>query len=471
MPETNYIEKQGSMAMGDEPSNIERGSRASSAIFVLLCSLPVFTTILFGGVDSATWILIIFCATAIFLLWLAETRNVGGFPIGKSNLPIPLAALILIGLIQLAPLGGGEHAGISTSTALSSDPFSTRLFVVRLLVYFVFFSACLTFINNEGRIKKATIFIIVFGALMAFFAILQRLANPDGIYGMRETPQAISFGPFVNQHHFASFMQMTAGVTLGLLLGSSIERDRKVLLGILFVAMGVAAVWTSSRGGLVGFIAVIIMAALLSFVSRGEKHREKSTESNQKLIAAGTAAALLLVIFGVVLMLGGGDLLLRGTGVGVEGGDLSTGRAHFWPIALRIFFENPVLGAGLDAFGAAFTKHDTWNGMLRVEQAHNEYLQILADAGIAGIACLAAFIFLLFRGSLKVIASGSGFRREAAVGALAGCFGILIHSFFDFPLRTPSNAFFFLMLAVIATVPVAIVNKARMHRRRSSSEH
>ena len=141
-------------------------------------------------------------------------------------------------------------------------------------------------------------------------------------------------------------------------------------------------------------------------------------------------------------------------GVGLSNmNDISNGRTHFWGVAWRIFLDYPFLGAGLDAFAFAFPKYDTWNGHFRVEQAHSDYLQILADAGIAGFVCAAAFIFLLFKNGLKTVRQSSdSFRRNTAVGALAGCCGILIHSFFDFPLRTPSNALFFLTLTVLATV-------------------
>jgi O-antigen ligase len=152
--------------------------------------------------------------------------------------------------------------------------------------------------------------------------------------------------------------------------------------------------------------------------------------------------------------------------VGLEAAqtDVSNGRAHYWPIALKIFFANPILGAGLDAFGVAFTKFDTWNGAFRVEQAHNDYLQMLADAGLAGFGCIAVFVYFLLRKGFAVIAaSPGGFRRNAAIGALAGCFGVLVHSFFDFPLRTPSNGFFFLLLAAIATVTVMVAQPS--HRR------
>ena len=135
--------------------------------------------------------------------------------------------------------------------------------------------------------------------------------------------------------------------------------------------------------------------------------------------------------------------------------DVTNGRFHFWGIAVQIFLDHPILGAGLDAFGVAFPKYDTWTGIFRVEQAHNDYLQTLADSGVAGIICVGTFIGLLFRNGLQTIKFAENSLRKAfSIGALGGCFAILIHSFVDFPLRTPSNAFFFLLLAAIATISI-----------------
>ena len=179
----------------------------------------------------------------------------------------------------------------------------------------------------------------------------------------------------------------------------------------------------------------------------------------------GGGLALILVLFGAVLLLGGDESLLRGTGL-VSFEDVSTGRTHFWQIAWRIFLDYPLIGAGLDAYATAFPQYDTWNGMFRVEQAHNDYLQILADAGILGFAFVAAFIFLLFRRGLDIVGeTKDAFRRNLAIGALAGCAGILIHSFFDFPLRTPANALFFLILAVLATASINFPKPVRRSRK------
>lgn len=439
----------------------EGASRLSKMAFFLICAVPIFATLLFGGVDNATWLLITLIVLAITLLWLAESWRSGGLIVNRSALQLPLAALALIGIIQILPLGHYDLVGVSVVRSLSMDAFATRMFLTRLIVYLVFFAACLVFINTEARMRKIVLLVIVFGSVLAFFGIVQRLSDPEAIYGIRATPQAIPFGPFVNQHHFAAFMEMTAGVTLGMLLGRHMARNRKALLAFALVLMSVAIVLTGSRGGLLGLLSVTIFAFIASYKLRG---KTRETGRGTRVALALSAIAFVLLTLGVVVFVGGGDSLLRGVGAGELTGDISSGRLHFWAIALKIFAANPLIGAGLDAFGVAFTRNDTWNGVFRVEQAHNDYLQVLAEAGIAGLACLAVFIYLLFRKGWSVIGGSSGFRREAAIGSLAGCFGVLVHSFFDFPLRTPSNAFFFLMLCTVATARVAAEHH---HRRRT----
>ena len=294
----------------------EKVSRLSSAVFFLLCVLPVFATVVYGGVDNATWIFITALWALIVLLWLAESWRLGGVLLNSSSLQFPIAGLLLIALVQLLPLSGGVVAGIAVDSAWSLDQYSTRLFLTRLVVYLTFFAACLAFINTSRRLKKVVVGIIIFGAAMAFLGILQRLANPDGIYGLRQTPAAIPFGPFVNQHHFAAFMQMTGGLTLGLLFGRDLPREKQVLLAAALVVMGVAVVFTGSRGGLLGFGSVVAFITLLELLSgrwssRGDEPRIDAGV-RRKFVLMASGAALFVIIFGVAILLGGNDNLLRG---------------------------------------------------------------------------------------------------------------------------------------------------------------
>lgn len=452
----------------------ENGSRLSSIIFILLCVMLIFSVVFYGAVDTAALAVLTAVAAVIVLFWLADGWKTGQFKYNSSLLQVPLLALILIGLIQLLPLrnfvASEELLSTQSVSSLSLNPYMTRLAIIRLGVDFVFFAALLTFINHRSRLKKLILTIIIFSSIMAFYGILQRLANLEGIYGVRETPQAIPFASFVNQHHFAAFMEMTIGLTLGILFGKGVKKEMRIYLLIAALMMGMAIIFTGSRGGMISFLAVLGFIVFANVLWDRQKSDDESEEDikisrfRRNLLLVGGGLVLIFVLFGSVILLGGDNALLRGVGLNVSQDDYSSGRTHFWSVALKIFFDYPILGAGLDAFGTAFSRYDSWNGMFRVEQAHNDYLQILADAGILGFICVFAFIFLLFKQSLRTIGNASDhFRRNAAIGALAGCFGIVVHSFFDFPLRTPSNAFYFLAMATVATVAVYY---PKHHRKR-----
>ncbi len=451
----------------------EKPSRLSGAIFVAVCAVAVFAVVAFGAVDVWALGLLSIFVGVIGILWLADAKMTGAFSFSTSPLQLPLLGLIAIGLIQLLPLRGAvvsaDLLSVPASGALSIAPYLTRFAVVQLAIYFVFFAAALAFINNQKRMRAAVVLIVSFGALWAFFGILQQLTNPGDIYGLRESSQAHPFASYVNRHHFAALMELTTGLTLALLFGKATKADKRVFLIIAVVIMGMAIIFTGSRGGLISFFAVLAFVVAANSLkkrteSSGEGGGEKLGTYRRKFALAIGALALVLGLFGAVIMLGGDESLNRVVGLTGNETDLSNGRSHFWQTAVKIISDNPILGTGLDSFGVAFTRYDTWNGNLRVEQAHNDYLQTLADAGIFGFLCVASFIVLLFKRGLHVAAKSSDiFRRNTATGALAGCFGILIHSLFDFPLRTPGNAYFFLIFAALAT---ATINYPKLYKHR-----
>ena len=456
----------------DEPS------RLSGIVFFLLCAIPIFSAVAFGGNDSWALGLISVFTFLLAAFWLADAWLKKEFWFNSSAIQLPLAGLISIGAIHLLPLRSAnlssEMLSIAASNSLSIAPYATRFAIAQLLIYFIFFAAALAFINNQKRLQKIVFIIVVFGSLMAFFGILQRLAGAEAIYGLRPSPNALPFASFINQHHFAAFMEMTIGITLALVFGQGTKKDKQILLIIAAVVMGIAILLTGSRGGLISLLGVVgflVTANLLvktknGVNSGGEEADKKNFRRNFSVVAGGMS--LMLVLFGAVLLLGGDESLLRGIGFEANQTDISSGRKHFWQVGLKIFLDYPILGAGLDSFGTAFTTYDTGNGNFRVEQAHNDYLQVLAEAGIIGFTCVAAFIFLLFKKSLQIIGTASdNFRRSSAIGALAGCFGVLVHSFFDFPLRTTANAFFFLILVVIATGSIYYPKFQRKERRSS----
>ena len=444
-------------------------TRFGSAIVVILCLILVLSVITYGAVDTGTTGFLAVLLTMVVWLWLAEAWKLRAFSFSSNPIQLAVVGLILIGLIQLLPLRGFDLFGILSlepSHTLSLDQNATRLAVLRLTLYLVYFAAALSFIVTKKRFRRTVITIIIFGALIAVFAILQKLLNPENIYGARQTIQASIFGPYVNGHHFAGLMEMTLGLSLGLLYGKAVKKELRVIFLVAAVLMGIAILMTSSRGGMLSFFGVLGLVTIFAFLKKDKTNAEGegagAFSRQRKLLLIGGGLAFFLLIVGGGLLMGSDSALLRGLGIENAAADVSNGRLHFWNVALQIFRDNFLLGAGLDAFGAAFTKYDTWNGVFRIEQAHNDYLQILADAGIFGLVCVLGFIYLFFRQGLRVVFSTRDrFRYSVAVGSLAGCFGIMIHSFFDFPLRTPANAFVFLTLAALAIVPVELGKPAK----------
>jgi len=102
-----------------------------------------------------------------------------------------------------------------------------------------------------------------------------------------------------------------------------------------------------------------------------------------------------------------------------------------------------------------------------VNQAHNDYLQLLVETGLAGFAIAGWFLVLAFRqvsGKIKnwtETASGA-----LTVAALLGCVGILVHSFLDFNLQIPANAALFYVLCAIAAAPPLLESQRRRVVRR-----
>jgi O-antigen ligase len=387
--------------------------------------------------------------------------------------------MFLLGLFQLLPMRRPEDAGVgsvSLVSSLSFDPYSTRFILVQVAALLVYFAAVLVFIDTPKRLRLLVRTITVFGFFLAIFGLTQSFTSPDKVYWIREMPQSQAFGPFINRHHFAGYMELALALPLGLVFTGSIEREKKFIYLFAAGLMAIALVMTNSRGGIISLLAELLFLVATMGLRSKHKHRKRDSQEHGPWIRsaaakAGLALAMVVALFVSVVVLGGEDALTRIVG-SVNTDDPTTGRAHFWSVTVDIIKNHPVVGVGLGAFGVVYTGYDSRNGMYRLEQAHNDYLQVLSDGGVVGAILGLFFIVSLFRMGFARRESRDDFRRGVATGALAGCFAVLIHSFFDFTLHTPANALLFLVLAALATINgrVEDVPSRRKKRQRRGSE-
>jgi O-antigen ligase len=237
-------------------------------------------------------------------------------------------------------------------------------------------------------------------------------------------------------------MEMTIAVPLGMMFSGAVERDRRLLFITAIGLMGVALLLSGSRGGLVALLAEIFFLVILT---------TQSKSYGQMALKTGLSVALVIVIIAGSIFIGGESSLTRLAETSVSK-DFTTDRTHIWSVTLEVIKDNLPFGAGLGAFSVAYTPYDSLSGLERVEQAHNDYLQVLADAGLVGLIIGAFFVFWLFRTGLRNIKTENRFRRGVAVGALSGCFAVLVHSIFDFVLHTTAIALLFLTLVSLVVL-------------------
>ena len=409
---------------------------ANKLAFFLIAVIVIFTTVAYGAVHQPVLALFYLLVALTVLLWAVDGLASGAVRFNRDPLPLALLAAAVYGFIQVIPFGTiADVAGISgVPRTLSLDIFATRLSAIHYVALFFFLSVLLVLLDSASRIRRLAGVITVFGFVYAFFAILQSVLSPTKIYGIYEATSP--FGSFVNRHNYAAFMEMAVAVPMGLIFTGAIVKDKRLLYITAIALMGVSLLLSGSRGGLIAFLSEIIFLVLLT----------TGTKSRSSLALKLSLAVLLFVavIAGAVFV--GGETSLTRVADTATSGDLTTGRSNIWSVTLDVIKSNLPFGAGFGAFGVAYTPHDAMSGLERVEQSHNDYLQVLADAGIVGALIGLFFLFRLFVAGKSAAGIRNDYRRGIAFGALAGIFAILVHSIFDFVLHTTAISVMFLVL-------------------------
>ncbi|MBZ5536087.1 MAG: O-antigen ligase family protein [Acidobacteriia bacterium] len=314
-------------------------------------------------------------------------------------------------------------------------------------------------------LKKLTLTLIATGFLVALFGIIQKLSGAQEIYWIRKLTHGGSLmGPFVNRDHFAGYIEMTFGVTLGLLLFLKRQAGYRWLLGLAAVLMGAAMLYSGSRGGIVCFLFELVCAGILLFAFRPEGSIRLKKPENP-LTSGLVIPILLLAVIAAISWIGPEAVLGR-----LNEDASQNDRLPVWRDTWAIVKSFPIFGSGLGTFRSVFPHYQSKDFPVQFLQAHNDYMQLLSETGILGagmiLIALATLGYRPFRerrsssrqilwpenrerrGSLK---EGHHFSRAARLGALIGICGMLLHSCFDFNLQIPSNALLFTTLCAVVS--------------------
>jgi O-antigen ligase len=330
-----------------------------------------------------------------------------------QNLPLPsaLTATAAPAVARAyAPLGTELDAGAASPGSrwhpISIEPFRTEWSLLQLLSLACAFHLANRLFRKNAERNLLAYALAAVGVALSLFAVYQKARFGTVLYGRVPVESGSPFGPFVNHNHFAGYVEAAALVALGASIGLARRASPvALLLAGSSALMGIAHLLSHSRGGLLALGAGL---ATLAWLSRGREARE-----GRPLLIAGGALAV-----GVFLLVfAPSSLFQRLASFGNPTADDSIEfRIQLWSDSFGLWASSPVVGTGLGTFAAAIPPYRSGPGEIRAEFAESDWLQLLCEAGLVGLAIA---VILVASSVSRSPRARSKRPREAAVSSTA----------------------------------------------------
>jgi O-antigen ligase len=321
-----------------------------------------------------------------------------------------------------------------------------------LLVYLLV--AC--FLTDPKQRTVLVFLLLIFGLVHVFIGAIQ-FRNGDNFmpipflqrfdYGRRAS------GFYGCPNHLAGLLEILGVFGLSITCWSRLPVWAKLISAYAAVTCYVGLILTGSRGGYLSALGSLLVFMALS----GLVLRQVSARFLWRIGGPAVIIALLMGLAAFFLIHKNAYLSDRAQSMFEK-----NVRLEMWKAAIQEWKLQPLFGTGSGTYlyyGRQFRTPQLQTDPVYV---HNDYLQLLAEYGLAGGA-----LFLIFLGShlgngwknfrrlgLKRVAVSSRLLSNAMalqLGAISAVFAYMIHSFFEFNLHIPANvllvAFIFGVLA------------------------
>ncbi len=440
------------------PSDRTPGSASRTASLTLLIALLV-TVALLGGSSRSDAVQIVALRPLAGLFFAIAIYCLPGEQIRKAKPLVVLFALLAIWMAaQLVPLPPvlwqslpgreliaelDQLAGLEgVWRPLSMTPSRGLNSLMSLIVPA---SALLLALSTNASSRLLLKLIAGLGAFDAVWGLFQAIAGPSSplyIYSMTNRGSAV--GIFANENHSAVFSAIALLAVAHLGVTSARAKDlqwlRIAYMPAFFVIL-LALLVSGSRAGIaVGFLALV--ASALMFVvtmsqpkpgRRASKAQEWVSQHPRALLALfGGAFGLLVALFAALGRMPSVDAVLSKSAFE----DL---RWDILPILTEMISVHWLLGSGFGSFDKLFQIYEPTR-LLRphyVNQAHNDWAQIVIEGGLPAVAILLVLLGWVFRAVLRVLAT-----KEHSIAKVLfwGPVFVIIcaSSIVDYPLRVPS---------------------------------
>lgn len=413
-------------AMAFNPRNLDWW--CERVILALVVAALVFAPLAFGAVYTWTFLVVQALAMGVALVWLV--RLWGGHK--PKVLWPPLAWAVLAFVL---------YALVRYFTA--DIEYLARLELIRVLLYAFLFLAVLSNLYSQEAAETITYSLTAVAVLASSYAVAQFFRHSNHVWDLTSPYAGRASGTYINPDHFAGFLELVLPLPLAFLLAGRVGLITRVVLAYATLTILGGLAVTFSRGGWVAAAAGVFL--LLGFLLCHRNHRLRAGLVLVLLLAGGgvfTARVLSHTLTYIRRVANPGD---SGSSV------LDTeSRVQMWTAAVHMWRDHPWWGVGPGHFDSRFREYRPEGFQQRPEHAHDDYLELLADWGVAGgvIVFGGVGIFVLglrrswphVRRAENDFGSGMSTRYAFFLGGVSGLFALAVHSLVDFNLHVTANA-------------------------------
>jgi hypothetical protein len=337
----------------------------------------------------------------------------------------------------------GYFAVAIASVAFNPVTLDAQRELMRLASYVCFYYVITDWIQTRRDtqtllkiLMASTIVVALFGLYQV--AISGYSAVYDVLYPVQEEIRQIPpwegrITSFLEHYNgLAAYIDLVVPFCLVFALRGSTDPALRSLSKWCLALASVALLLTQSRGGLLAYVAILMVVAYILAPDRKTRMRR---------------LALVLVV--CVLAAAVAGLFFQRLG---EIDDYTAvSRLAIWGGAFTVFAHSPVVGAGFGnlrpLMGGLLGLPGGWMG-----DAHNLYLELLAESGLVGFIAFACLIVSALCATRRCMRqSQDEFMRLIGIAAFAAVCGVMVHGTVDYLFHTTPQvaALFFLMLGIL----------------------
>lgn len=438
------------MALTEIPfSKQTRQQQLGTLLLLGTFGLLMFGPLAFGAVEPWSIFFMQAGAAMLLVLWSVQQVLQGRIEIRPNPL---FAPMLVFGALVLAQLV------FRRSAYMHETVNGALLFVAYGILCFL---ASQVIVRKE-QLQRLAILFSVYGTAVACFALLQGISSNGRLYWLREPSNGgWIYGPYVNHNHYAGLMEMLVPIPLVIALSKLTDQRGRAVAAVAGAIMAGTIFLSGSRGGMIALLAELaILSVLLIRQKKGIR-------------TAVTVGLFAVVVVGVLVWLGGAELGRRiATMSSASHSDITNSmRMSLNRDGIRMFLRRPVLGWGLGTFPIAYPEFRSFYTNFFVNEAHDDYVQLLVEMGALGFATMLWFMIAAFRSCLGKLGNWStDINGSLAAACLLGISGILVHSLVDFNLQIPANAALFYVLCTLAASARLVVPVRRRKPTKAAPE-